>query len=310
MPRSGSTLLQRILSSHPQISSKSEPWFMLPFVYNTRLEGLLSEYNQRDTFYAMQDFIRELPDGLLDYRQSLHDFAISLYRKQSESGALYFLDKTPRYHLIIEELTQIFPEAKFIFLTRNPLQIISSMISTFKIKNMHFYEVDLRKGFHNISRGISEMEGKSIVIKYEELIESQEATLDKLFNYLNLPWQNSLLQDFSKVEFKGRFGDKRGANQYVKISSNSMNQWTQNLSDWVLLRYAKNFIDKIDEDVLTAFGYSKTSLSHEVSSIKARFNTTSILNLKHILVSSFIRTLSLNLYRKRIRKWKKDIIIN
>lgn len=45
-PRAGSTLLQRILGSHPDIHTVSEPWLMLQPLYALRPDGYRAEYNE------------------------------------------------------------------------------------------------------------------------------------------------------------------------------------------------------------------------------------------------------------------------
>ena len=47
LPRSGSTLLQRVLMSHNDISSVAEPWILLPQIYSLKKEGTLSEYSPK-----------------------------------------------------------------------------------------------------------------------------------------------------------------------------------------------------------------------------------------------------------------------
>ena len=120
LPRSGSTLLQRLLAGHPDIMTVSEPWLLLPFCYAVKPEGLFSEYNHGWAAKALNEFILGLPNQELDYYKVLNRFALALYGGANKNNALYFLDKTPRYYLIIPQIVEIFPEAKFIFLFRNP----------------------------------------------------------------------------------------------------------------------------------------------------------------------------------------------
>ena len=128
-PRSGSTLLQHILASHPQVHTVPEPWFMLHLVYGLRPSGLEAEYNAQYAYLALKGFLDETPDGESAYVEALRNVALCLYEKALEpSGKKYFLDKTPRYYFIIPELHRIFPKAKFIFILRNPLAVLSSIL--------------------------------------------------------------------------------------------------------------------------------------------------------------------------------------
>ena len=63
LPGSGSTLLQRILISHPKVPSSSEPWMLLPFFYSIWEEGNFAEYAQSGASRAITDFIAGMPNG-------------------------------------------------------------------------------------------------------------------------------------------------------------------------------------------------------------------------------------------------------
>ena len=109
LPRSGSTLVQRVLAAHPQVATAAEPWVLLPHLYATRERGIAAEYTQPIAARAIAEFLRSLPNGERDYREALHDFVIDLYTRASSEGATYFLDKTPRYHYIVDDLLETFP---------------------------------------------------------------------------------------------------------------------------------------------------------------------------------------------------------
>ncbi len=82
----------------------------------------------------------------------------------ADNGETYFLDKTPRYYLIIPEIAQIFPDAKFIFLFRNPLQVISSVMKTWckgTLNGLHRYNNDLINGPQLLSEGYEILKDKS-----------------------------------------------------------------------------------------------------------------------------------------------------
>ena len=145
-----------------------------PINYALKSEGLFSEYNQGWSTIALKDFILELPKRQTDYNQELKNFVLSLYEKANKKNALYFLDKTPRYYLIIPEIVDIFPDAKFIFLFRDPLQILSSIIKTFNHNSLclHRYHIDLFRGPKLLADGYRQILSKSIAVNFESLIRS------------------------------------------------------------------------------------------------------------------------------------------
>ena len=114
LPRAGSTLLQRILAGHDGIASAAEPWLLLPALYTLRDTGVVAEYSHPIAVRAIKDFCRELPDGEATYLQHVRRQVLDLYAAASPPGTTYFLDKTPRYALIDEEIVSLLdPKAEW-----------------------------------------------------------------------------------------------------------------------------------------------------------------------------------------------------
>ena len=118
-PRSGSTLLLSILSSHKKIFGMAETWLLLPFLYANRSNGALTNYCHRFAYQGLTDLINILPEKENQYNAYLKEFFENLYSSLVKEDHDYFLDKTPRYFFIIPEIVKIFPDAKFIFIFRN-----------------------------------------------------------------------------------------------------------------------------------------------------------------------------------------------
>ena len=152
LPRSGSTFSQRIIGSHRDVATVNEPHFLIPMFYALHENDVRSTYNHYYSAQAIQDFCEYLPNGVNDYYEEVHDLTLHLYTKAAPHKAKYFLDKTPKYHLIPEEIIRIFPEAKLIYLWRNPLAIISSIIETWGGGNWNVYhfKIDLFQGLDNL----------------------------------------------------------------------------------------------------------------------------------------------------------------
>ncbi len=131
LPRSGSTLLQRILGGHPEVTSTSEPWIMLHPAYGRRTEGIRTDYGADWAALGVNEFLEHYTDGPEVYDDAIRAFARTLYTNAMQrGGGSRFLDKTPRYVMIVDDLIRLFPAARFIFLLRNPLSVLSSLVNT------------------------------------------------------------------------------------------------------------------------------------------------------------------------------------
>jgi len=272
LPRSGSTLLQRILASHPKIGTCSEPWLLLPFFYALKFFGSHTEYSQTLSSQAIQEFISNFPGGEDDYYEAMRDFSLSLYTKALNSGEAFFLDKTPRYFLIMPEIAKAFPNAKFIFLFRNPLHVLSSVISTWMKGRLRieYNYIDLFEGPRLLADGFKQIKDKSIWLDYEDLVRDPTGSLDKISEYLGIEYDESILSRFHNIDLFGKMGDPTGVNEYKNIDTSPLEKWKSVLNTGYRKKYAIKYLSHIGSDNLQTFGYDLAELTKEVEQIRSR----------------------------------------
>lgn len=268
LPRSGSTLTQSVIAAHARVATVSEPWLLLPFVYALRSPGVIAEYSHRSLVTAMEDFCAALPEGRADYEAEVREFALRLYARamprDTQPAATHFLDKTPRYCLIAEELLRIFPQAKFIFLWRNPLAILASMFGKDSKWRTYRYQVDLFKGMDNLIRTFEMNRDRVCAIQYEQLVTQPEATCRQMFDYLDLPFDPQVLADFKDVDLPGRMGDKEGTEAYDAVDTRSVDKWKSVLHNALRKRWAAGYLDWLGPDALKLMGYDMDTLRREL----------------------------------------------
>ena len=269
LPRAGSTLLQRILTSHRKIGATAEPWILLPFVYATRPSGVFSEYSHEQSQMAVADFIETLPNGESSFFSNLGEFVCNLYQGQLRNNESYFLDKTPRYYLIIPEIEKMFPKAKFVFLFRNPLAVMASVIETWNRGTLRFYNnyIDLYLGPKRLAEGYDLLQEKSASIQYEALVADPETEVKRLCEYLEIDFDSSVLTDFSTVSLHGRMGDKTGKAKYKHIERASLDKWKTTFNSKRRIRYAESYLDFLGDDILSVHGYMHDDLKRQLSEL-------------------------------------------
>ena len=281
LPRSGSTLLQRILAAHHDIETVSEPCFLLPLIYTMRKDSVYAEYGHKLVTTGIEDLCRELPRGENDYHEAIHDFAMSLYGKASQRSVKYFLDKTPRYSLIVDDIIRIFPEGKFIVLVRNPLAIISSILETFKGGRwcLYAYNADLFIGLSKLISACKEYADRIHLVRYEDLITEAETVWQPLFEYMGLSFDKELFVKFNSIELKG-LGDPVGAKQYKFISEEPLLKWKRSLSNPLRKAWCRRYLCWVGKERLKIIGYDLDNLLSELDSIPSTM---------HMFCSDFVR---------------------
>lgn len=274
LPRSGSTLLQKLLMTHKKIFSVNEPWLLLPFIGALRQEGTTADYSHRLAYMALQDFMQSM-GGEDAFYKILHDFILDLYEASAchnRSEAAYFLDKTPRYYLIIPQIARLFPAGKFIFLFRNPLAVFASVMQTWHDNrlNFDFHHIDLFEGHRCLSEGCRLLEKQSIKVNYEKLVKDTRAECERIAGFLDLDINDFALEKFKELELKGMMGDAVGTRNYAGISGESIEKWKTFCHTRFRKRVLKEYLRSLDEEYLHLTGTGRADLMSRVDGIKAR----------------------------------------
>jgi hypothetical protein len=269
LPRSGSTLAQRVLGAHENISTLAEPWILLPYLYTLRDRGIYAEYHHRAASAAIRDFCKALPNGQEDYLSEMREFALQLYIKASQSGARYFLDKTPRYHLVADDILSMFPNGKFLFLWRNPLAIVASIMETWSGGkwNLCGYRIDLFEGLENLIRVYETHRSKVHAMRYEDLLTDSAEAWSEVFRYLELPFDPSIVERFSNVELGGKKGDPSGTRKYLRVSREPLEKWRRSLNNPIRRAWCRRYLHWIGERRLAVMGYELEELLGELDAI-------------------------------------------
>lgn len=263
-PRAGSTLTQRILGTHREIYTVSEPWIMLHPLYAMRRDGYQAEYSIQNSQRALDNFLNLHPEGEDAYFQAVRQMNLPLYQGLLQtSGKRYFLDKTPRYYYILPELYRTFPEAKYILLLRNPLAILCSIFNTFIQDNWwrtQYYHGDLLKAPSLIAQGLIDLQNKSLVLQYEKLLVNPEIEIERVCNFLNVSFDAEIISYGDYNSEKWQFGDRSLIDQENKPMNQNCDRWQENLQNPIIWQSANNYLEFIGKDLLTDLGYSYTKL--------------------------------------------------
>ena len=259
-PRSGSTLLQRVLSGHPEIQTSAETWLMLHPVYGLKETGIEAEFHAKWAATAVKEFLENYTDGLHVYDAAIRAWAKTIYGNAlSKSDKRYFLDKTPRYFFIVPELYRLFPKARFIFLIRNPMAVLDSLLKTY-VKGrwpvLEFFKADLLLAPRLILEGIELLGDDAITVRYEELVENPDGVVSQLCDKLGIPYFREMLEYSRTAAPVGKLNDHAGIHQHDRPHSESVNKWMRMNEDAQECHFALSYVDGLGRDVVERLGYS------------------------------------------------------
>jgi hypothetical protein len=271
--RTGSTLIQRIIAAHDGIATASEPWLLLPHAYTLRRQGIDAEYDHQLLVEAIEDFGEQLPGGRDDYLEEARNFTLRLYEKAAGEDDVYFLDKTPPYSLIAEEIIELFPEAKFVFLWRNPLSVLASLIRTWGPWHPTFMSADLFIGLPRLIAAYDANRDRAHAACFEDLVSGDAEHWRSLMGYLEMEFDPSSLSRFADVELNGRMGDPTGPKQYSALSSEPEDKWRQTLANPLRRHWTRRYLRFLGPERLALMGYDQKAMLGELSTLPTSFES-------------------------------------
>ena len=253
-PRSGSTLLQRLLHEHSDIATTGEPWFLLPALkgdLDFKVVGKTT-YDAKLANKAIQEFV--LGNSMDEHRKTCYlnlykSICVEITKRQSSK---IFLDKTPRYYLIISELRRAFPSAKIVILTRNPMDVFNSILNTWVKKSygsLAQHKQDLFLAPKLLSEELEK--SKAYHIKYEDLISNPRKAMVSLCAFLNIDYDDNLMLINGNKDWL--LGDPK-MNDLKNVDSTKKDQWLEGLTPqkW---RFYSDYINSAEAEYHKALGY-------------------------------------------------------
>jgi tetratricopeptide (TPR) repeat protein len=192
-PRSGTTLLEQVLDGHPDIISAEETEVFYNDAYGPLMIGQPEETGM---FSALS---MATPARLQLSRQQYFQ-SMDLALNQPLAGRL-LIDKNPSYTFLIPALSRIFPEIKLLIALRDPRDVVLSCFmqnlpmnqvgAAFLTLNSTVQEyTDLMSVWQTTK---SRMPNPYLEVRYEDMVENLESVARNTLNFLDIPWDASVL---------------------------------------------------------------------------------------------------------------------
>lgn len=275
LPRSGSTLVQRILGAHDEVATASEPWLLLPLLLPLRDDVPAPGGWQPRIHEALNDFSRTLPDGVVSYERSVGDAARTIY-EEAAGGARFYLDKTPPYFLVIDEIVRTLPEARVVVLWRNPLAVLASVVETFCAGRWRpqDYPTSLFGGLTRLVDGVRRHGERIHTVRYEDLIDDGEEEWRRLAEFIGIEFDPTSLARFPQVELDGAMGDPVGTKAYSRLEKGPTEKWRETISNPVRRLWAQRYLDWIGAERLAVMGYDREQLLADLTATEMSLSHT------------------------------------
>jgi tetratricopeptide (TPR) repeat protein len=191
MPRSGSTLVEQILASTPQVFSAGE---------RDDLRACIQKIGDENTAAEFPECVPELSAGNLRALGTLYVDRMKEFSQASCPNATRITDKTLMHFALLGLIRIVLPNAHIIHIHRNPIDVCLSCYSKLFDDNLPFtYELGELGRYY---RGYEQMmkHWRSVLpsnwvlnVSYEELVQDLEGQARQILSHCNLPWNDACL---------------------------------------------------------------------------------------------------------------------
>jgi hypothetical protein len=191
-PRSGTTLLDRMLSAHPDVVSVEEQETLV----DAQRDFLLPPHGTERLISISEDVRRTYEEA---YRRRLADAA--------QQTAPVILDKLPLHTIFLPLINRLLPGSRVIFVVRDPRDVcLSCFMQRFELNTAmsHFLDLGTTASYYRavMQLGLASLDRLPIrarLVRYESLITEPEPLLRELVSFLGLDWDPAVLRYREKL---------------------------------------------------------------------------------------------------------------
>jgi hypothetical protein len=187
-PRSGTTLVQRILDCHPEIYAGPE------FIFVSRIVDLFQDMRQSIRLGGSIHAILDEEDLVHAFRSLLVDLLLPKLQAQSVS---YLSEKTPGNVLAFAWLEEHVPEGKKILVVRDPRDVVSSMLEVGGRQRLRrgwalnylrdpLAAVNYMNDHLKAGLALAETSANCLLIYYEDVISDPLVVANRMYRFIGV----------------------------------------------------------------------------------------------------------------------------
>jgi tetratricopeptide (TPR) repeat protein len=246
-PRSGTTLLEQVLDSHPEIVSAEETTVFLYEVYLPIRRGL----SDATTIVSGLDSASSalLPKLRERYLRSMDTL------RNDPLGSRMLLDKNPSLTTLIPAMARVFPETKFLVALRDPRDVcLSCFMQPLPLNQVSACFLTLEDTIQEyisvmgLWRAVAaRIPNPHLEVRYEDMVENLESSARRVLAFLGVPWDERVLR-FNEHARKKLVRSPTYAAVAKPVFKGAIGRWRQ------YQKYLEPLLPKL-EPFAKAFGY-------------------------------------------------------
>jgi len=277
--RSGKTLAQLILCSHPDITISPGTKVIGKLLYAMPGKTPLDAEACRDIRATMQKD-RKFKAWRVDHQKFLDGFEryvgksphvvaedlMTFFRDQTKPGAKYVGNKKGCYCKEGDLILKIFPDARLIYLLRDGRGAVASMLETQPEHDVYSAALTWTLKAQRIRELAASLPKDVYVLRYESLVANPEKITKELCAFLDLPFVPAMLENYRTNDAIRHTTDTTHAETYQAITTSFVDEWKDKLTSEQL-----KIVEGIAGPELEAHGYGRSKAKSSNLAARAKY---------------------------------------
>lgn len=278
--RSGKTLAQLILSSHPDVTISPGTKVIGRLLYAMPGKTPLDAESARDIRATMQKD-RKFKAWRVDHQKFLDGFEdryvgksphvvaedlMTFFRDQTKPNARYIGNKKGCYCKEGDLILKIFPGCRLIYLLRDGRGAVSSMLETQPEHDVYSAALTWTLKAQRIRELKVKLPSDIFVLRYEDLVADPEKLSREMCTFLSVPYAPEMLANYSTNDAIRHTTDTTHKETYQAITTSFVDEWKTHLTADQI-----EIVEGIAGSELEANGYARTQGKSKNLAARAKY---------------------------------------
>lgn len=263
-------MLRAMLDSHPSVAVPHESYFVVPVLQARATYERAGDLDrrrlvadvERDHSFSRWGLDDSVVDAVRDDERlrTVPAVLARLYREYAlQAGKVRFADKTPRNVLHVELIARSFPDARFVHLVRDGRDVVPSLVGLEyfpdRFAEAVVYWSDRVRHGRRAGRALGP--DRYHEVRYEELVADPEPNLRVLCDFLDLPYDDAMLEYHARADEVVAAVSELGHHQGLwRPPTPGLRSWRATMSP-----HDQRLFEVLAGATLDQFGYERAGLA-------------------------------------------------
>ncbi|MBZ4202304.1 MAG: sulfotransferase [Methylovulum sp.] len=254
VPRSGTTMLARLLSNHPNIVQTYETSAFLLFdniIKNAEhgYEAGILYGKEYQTLWS-----KHLASVAKDVIESFYE---KIFETEGRDDVRYWGDKHPHHNACLPFIERLYPNALYIYIVRDPRDVAFSIAENRKLSFKQAFDLwgEISKDYEKFQSSVN---GDRLYrVQYEHIVKNYEEGISQIMNWLDIEFSLAVREH---IRYKqGRDFHNPEKQDTIDFAEKSMERWKARIT-----QEENNYALSHAVDYMIKYNYSIDTLTHPV----------------------------------------------